>query len=297
MPVIADRERAQFRLTGSDFEPGGLLWDLATPAQRRGYWSQVAVLARDAKYAELNRGVDVTGERMPGRLHPRSDSATGRVLVPHWSDSRFETQLRWAGGDDGAVLWWKSPWARIVIYHAEGIPTKSGLVVRDVIGLSPKSVDRVQERARKWWAGQVSSGRLGEGRLETTLAPAIAAAQKAGTFSGWHRVPPPRVPGSIFRASMPAKVPVQVVAPVFPEPIPPWAALQRIYNLWQAAGRRRTSRTEIEMTVRRLGRTQTLLTLRGILIRWGIVEVVTTKPQALRLILRVLLDRLMSGRD
>lgn len=295
MPVIADRERAQFRLTGSDFEPGGLEWDLATPSQRRGYWSHVAVLARDAKFTELNRGVDVTGAKMPGRLHPRDDHATGRVLIPHWSDSRFETQLRWAGGDDGAVLWWKAPWARIVIYHAEGIPTKSGLVVRDVIGLAPESVDRVRDRARRWWTGQVSSGRLGEGRLETTVSSAVAAAQKAGLFSGWHRVPPMPGPGSVFRATRPVRVPPPVAAPAIPGPLPPWTALQRIYGLWEAAGRRRTRRAEIETTVRRLGRTQTLATLRGILFRWGVADVVTTKPQALRLILRVLLSRLASG--
>lgn len=158
MPLTSYPEKAQFRISGLDMSPRGLQ---GFPAdEQKIYWRQIALYARDEKYRELRKGIGVDGRKLPPRKHPRSDRATGVVLVPHWSDSRFITELRWEGTPTGAVLWWKSPWGRIVRYHALG--EVRGAPVRNTVGLTSAGLDRVKRKAEKWWAGHVAAGRIGE---------------------------------------------------------------------------------------------------------------------------------------
>lgn len=278
MPVLADLGAAEFRLTGADMEPStSLEWHMTTPDQRHRYFQQLAVYARDAKYTELNKGIGVDGQRLPPRKRPRHDRASGPVLLPHWSDSRFRTQLRWEGTSNEAVLWWQGSWGTIVGYHARG--EVRGAPVRNVIGLSPQSQRRVAEQARKWWQGQIKSGRVGVGvNGPPTLQDLM-----------WHQTPPPRPVGSIF--GTPPKPPV-MRAPQIVGPLPPWTLQQRLHGIWEAAGQSRTTRDELEKTAARVGRTQPLATLRDLLRRWGVTEVPATKKDATELIRRNLLGRL-----
>ena len=189
MPVLPDLSRAQIRIGGPDFEPPGPEWRWTTPDQRRGYWREVAVLSRDEVYRQLHKGIGANGEKLPPRRRPRRDHANGPVLSPHWSDSRFRTELRWQGTPDGAVLWWRSPWGRIVGYHARG--EVRGAPARNVIGITVQGQERVKKKAAEWWASQVRTGRMGTGVTMLGNLPMAAGAEGLT----WRRSPPPRKPG------------------------------------------------------------------------------------------------------
>lgn len=289
MPVLVDLASAQFRLSGRDFEPTDLAWHLATPEQRTGYWNQIALLARDRKYAELNSGTGVDGNQLPPRKKPRHDHANGRVLVPHYSDSRFRTELRWGATADGAILYWKSPWGKVVGYHARG--EVRGAPVRNVIGLTARSQQQVYQQAQKWWAGQVESRRFGAGTTMQGPSPG-----RIGPVAGWTSSPPSRKPDSPFAGSMPARQRPNVAAPAIPRNAQAYRIEQQLWPLWDAAGRRRTTPAAIDAAVAGLARA-TLATLDEVLVRFGVdsADLPATKPEALRMLRTILLDRLRSG--
>lgn len=193
MPLLAEPAKARFTLTGPDCAPPDL--GHHPDYDRRAYWRQLALECRDEKYRELHRGIDVNGARLRPRLHPRPDHARGPVLVPHFSDSRFRTSLRWAGGADGAVLWWKWPWNRIVAYHARGIPSHLGVIIRDVVGLTSGGLRRALARARAWWESRIAGSRTGDAAVTVQAAASYTAPVPVGGGVGsggnW-RKPPPR---------------------------------------------------------------------------------------------------------
>lgn len=164
MPIFSDPDHARFTITGPDVEPADSAWFTATPADRRAYYAQLAVEARDRKISELNRGIGVDGARLPPRRHPRHDRARGPVLAPHYSDSRFETELRTKATESECVLYWANPWGRIVAYHARGGPHRP---VRNVIGLTHPDLQKAVIATRRWWVGRVAAGRMGTEAVTT----------------------------------------------------------------------------------------------------------------------------------
>jgi hypothetical protein len=262
VPVIPDVRKAQFRLSGADFAPQDVAWLNASRDDREAYWDNVAVLARDAKYRELTKGVGVDGRRLPPRRRQRHDRATGPVLSPHWSDSRFRTQLMWSGSHDGAVLWWKAPWGRIVGFHARG--EVRGAPIRNVVGLTDESAEAVRRKARKWWAGQVDAGSLGAAKYE--VQGRVVQADEDGDVlwsTGWRKAPQ-RPQDSIFAR--------------------------------QSASMRAVAEPEIDAYVADLGRTQSLESLRVALVRLGVVEPALTLERVLELLRRQIVTRLKTGR-
>ena len=293
MPVSVDLRKAQFRLAGEDFAPSDLAWAQASRDDREAFWDNVALLARDAKYRELTKGIGVDGKRLARRKRPRSDHATGPVLSPHWQDSRFRTQLMWAGGHDGAVLWWKAPWGRIVGYHARG-EVKGG-PVRNVVGLTAESQEAIRRKALKWWAGQVEAGSLGERKYEVVGRIVQGTANDSDILwsTGW-RKPPARPRGGFFHTPEPLRHVPPVETPT--RELPAWE-LQRVIAGWmQAAARLAVDEAEIDGFVAEVGRVQPLLTIRVALVRIGVVTPATTMDRALDLVRRQIVTRLKTGK-
>jgi len=287
MPVTPNVSRAQITITGPDFSPGTPEWATATPEQRRGYWREVAVLARDEVYRQLTKGIDANGEKMRARKRPRRDHATGPVLSPHWSDSRFRTELRWQGTPDGAVLWWRSPWGKIVGYHARGMVR--GAPARNVVGITAQGQERIKAKAVQWWASQVRTGRMGVGVTMLGTLPMAAGAE--GLV--WRRSPPPRERGSIF-GPVPTVPPPLVPPPQFSRIDRPWAVIQKLSAWWNAAGRGRVRDADIGRILDRMDRVLPLADLVEVVARFGVREVPTTKVRALELIGLNLRERLRS---
>lgn len=283
MPLIAEKARARFTIAGADFAPVGLAE--ASEDRRRAYWRQVAVLARDEKLRELKQSVDVNGARLLPRKWPRRDRAAGRVLIPHWNDSRFITQLRWEGSASGAVLWWRFPWGRIVGYHAVGVRYRSGrVIVRDVVGLTVEAQERVRTKAAKWWAGQTWAAPAERQFFQMPEPPAGVVYRQYEAYDTGYRKPPPRPAGSIFAPRPgPSLRPVPPVAPVA-VPVPPWE-LERIWaNVMDLAWRGALGNDQLETALREIRQTQSLDTVRDTLRRLGVLEPVRDWDRAIELL-------------
>jgi hypothetical protein len=95
-------------------------------------------------------GKDRFGQAMPPRRRPRKDGAAGAVLSPHGGASRtlagffVKVEIRPGGwrllagySDEHGPFPDRGPGVRTLIYHAQGIRTRTGIVKRDVLGISP----------------------------------------------------------------------------------------------------------------------------------------------------------------
>ncbi len=291
MPIDADLDNARFTLAGSDCEPESG-WARATVPQRRGYWAYLAKRAYDEKIRELNAGVGVDGSKLARRLRPRRDRADGPPLLPHWTESRFRTELGYEATQDQAVLYWRAPWAEIVGYHARGeVP---GAPVRNVVGLTDRGFERVVNAARKWWATQVATGRRGEastmhGKLPAGTGAQVRQAEREAESGGR-----PYWLGEVLPTPKATVVPQP--PPVVRGGTPPWEIVQQLHGFLQSAGLQRTGPAQVDAAARRLGNTHTLATLVDVLYRLGVDEVPTSKAAAVDMLRRVLLDRLRTGR-
>lgn len=280
MPVlVTKRPTPIIVITGPDFEPlGGL--DREPVTERRAYWREIAHEAYLLKLKELNKGIDVDGQQLTPRKKPRRDSATGPVLSPHWSGSRFESELQWhVRGDSEAVLTWKQPFARIVSYHAE--PQGGHLPRRDVVGLTAQSQAKLKAHGDRWWTARVNKGRRG------------AAART--TLGGYQPVGQVVLRKEITHTRRVKPRPAHVAAPEIAGPKPAYKLVQDLGPIWEAAGLKRTTVQEIAETVRRLEATQSGPTLTELARRLGITRPIAGKPEAVRLIERNLKERLRSG--
>jgi hypothetical protein len=280
VPVIVTPERARFVLTGTDFAPVGPEWDAAEDRDRRAYWKNVAVLARDRKRAEFRRRVDVRGQTLRPRATPRADRAAGPVLIPHWSESRAITQLRWEGTATGAVLYWTSSWAAKV----RGWRERHG---RDVIGLTRESQEMIRRDGRRWWAARVAKGRLGEAgltRMAGTATTGPAIAQPGDFATSWRRTP-----GARDAMFAPPERRYDLLRPVPPKR-PAWELAWRVGEVLDAAGRGEVRRGDLEVFAAQF-RGASLSTLREVLARIGVPGPVGTKAEAVELIRRNLMQR------
>jgi hypothetical protein len=288
VPVIPEKARARFVLQGSDLEPTDLI--AADDRDRRTYWTQVAVLARNAKYRELRKGLDVNGQPLIPRQRVRRDRARGPVLIPHRNDSRFITQLRWKATSDGAVLWWRFPWGRIVAYHANRRGPRR-LPVRDVVGLTTESVNRVREEAFKFWAAFREKGRPAQEVQGLAFPDGTGRRQTA--ILGPGRMPSPRRRDSIFTPPpFPRLAPVRVTVPLPTRSMPPWELQRLASELMDAAYRGATTEAGIDAWIAQVRQTQSLAAVRDVLRRLGVVEAVPDWTTALDLLRRQAMSRL-----
>ena len=292
--LIADLMTATFRLEGADVEPLDGSFRTATERQRQAYYQQLAVYARDRKYAELHKGLDVDGRTMPPRKYPRADRAHGRVLSPHFSDSRFQTQLRWKGTATAAILWWTKRWAKVVSAHALG--RVRGAPVRNVIGLTVESILKAVNQARKWWAARAGLPGKGPGPA-VTLAPGDRELIERST-EGFERVRaalglPPR-PVVVPPSPVPPLPPMPFidVAPKVGRGLDRLEVLQRLLALFDATARGQASRRAIERTMDQLRAEHSTATLRFFLERFGVLNPPEDRDELIRLLRRAFLDRL-----
>lgn len=164
MPLTTDPKRANFTISGADYEPTDTTWSFASESEKRAYWKRLGELAVEAKRWELRRGIDVNGRRFaPVRPASRTDGAAGPALSPHQAESRFQRLLRMVGTAQQCTLFWSHGWARYVKYHAYRMGPRT-LPVRDAVGLSPGRQRWVREGARLWWSNRhrlIPGGRVG----------------------------------------------------------------------------------------------------------------------------------------
>lgn len=137
-----------FKITG--IEPAGAAWDAAAPAERARFYFEAGKRAVVELRGQLLEGKDRYGRRMPPRVYPRADAATGPVLSPHETASRSWKRLRSTPAKDGVVLWWSHGWGRILSYHGEGLVI--GAPARDVRGLAPARLAALKKGMAAWWA-------------------------------------------------------------------------------------------------------------------------------------------------
>jgi hypothetical protein len=153
-----------FRIVG--IHPTDSVWHAAGDDVHRWYWREIVKLVLKEKDRELAEGRDRFGRKMfpiaaSTRRRGRMRSHTGRgtadnpPLVPAQELSRTRTLFTGRAFSDHAEFYWKFDWVTqrhwgaILGIHREG---SERLPVRDVIGLSPGSLRRVQVAADKLWA-------------------------------------------------------------------------------------------------------------------------------------------------
>jgi GNAT superfamily N-acetyltransferase len=152
-----------FRITG--IAPADSEWHAAGDDVHRSFWRRVVELVLVQKDRELAAGLDRHGRKMfrisaatrrrgRWRSHTGQGTADNPPLDPANELSRTRSLFTGRAHVDHAEFYWKydevshQHWGRILGYHREG---SERLPIRDVIGLSPASLGRVQKGANKWW--------------------------------------------------------------------------------------------------------------------------------------------------
>jgi hypothetical protein len=137
----------------------------ASLAQRRAFWGAVSTFAIEAKERELRKGLDRFGNPMVALAQitiKKRKSAVGPAhayappLTPAYKLSRTRSLFTADVNDraTGVICWWLydaitgASWGEILDYHRQG---SARLPVRDVIGLAPQSLARIQQQALAWW--------------------------------------------------------------------------------------------------------------------------------------------------
>ncbi len=159
MPVIGP----SFAISG--IEPGDVR--RAPVPDRQAFWEAVSEFVADAKQAELAAGLDRFGSPMTPiaestRKHRKSAMGTADPnappLTPAYGASRTRSLFTAEPnpGLNGVDCYWEDDsetgdsWGVILGYHRDG---NDRLPVRDVFGLSPKSLSMITRRSALWWAG------------------------------------------------------------------------------------------------------------------------------------------------
>ena len=150
---------ATFRVEG--IEPADL--HLHPEPVRRMYWRWIVELVLTAKDRELAAGLDRFGLMMvplglATRRHRRSEmgpaDSNAPPLQPAHGASRTRSLFDGRAFPDRAEFFWRfdeftgANWGRVLKFHARGA---GGLPVRDVIGLSPQSLQWVRLQAMARW--------------------------------------------------------------------------------------------------------------------------------------------------
>lgn len=112
------------------------------------------------------RGTDKDGRpltpvsRETEKRRARARKGSGPPLAPDGPDSSTVQDFEVAGRASGnkvhlAVDWPNSPW---VGHHARGIPTKNGVVVRNIAGVDTQTLQELTDAFADYVMGQVGSG-------------------------------------------------------------------------------------------------------------------------------------------
>ena len=270
MPQTRDPNNAWFALSGPDCAPEERGFAGDPPAERARYWKELARLMFEERRSELFKGLGVDGHRLSKRKDPRRDGATGPVLIPHFSASRFSTKMSYAGEPDRAVVTWDKDWVVVVAGHASGRATGT---VRDVCGLTPSGIVRVVKQARKWWAGQKRHVPWYE-QGDTVGMPVPAGARQVGrTFTAADLAPEGPVP-----------------TPPILSGTPTHTTHQQFEEVFRAATRAQLDQRQIAQTVARLAflTTPELVDLAK---RVGIIPAPSDRATLLELLRRTLVQR------
>jgi hypothetical protein len=239
-------------------EPPGLA---AYPAEiRRQFWGWVGEAGLRQKDRDLARGLDKDGKPLrpisaETRKHRRSAmTPSGRgdpsapPLEPGWQKSRVRSLLTAKAFEDHCEFWWKydphsgDSFARIL----EG----QRAMGRDVFGLSPAGLKRVQAEAWTKWAkfkvgGPVPLTR--EPRLQAVKVPQVGSMNlehavggagftdfvKVGQHSGFQTI---EAWQAYFRESAPARLPGRAVNPPAVSPISGPKYNRLLGHIWGRTG-------------------------------------------------------------
>lgn len=155
-------EKANVPIGAADLLLGRTNYAHASPAERRAFWGWLAPQARKALDDQLSRGIGFDGRRLM-RVCYRKQGGRGRYagppLTPRRGNSRTRRLLAASPGQQGVTLWWRNGWGKILGFHAQGIRRKRCrpyVAVRDVFGLAPTFLQRLQKRAASYWSGPAS---------------------------------------------------------------------------------------------------------------------------------------------
>jgi hypothetical protein len=149
------------------FEPAEV--KAAPNAQRRAYWEAVSAFVAEAKEAELKAGLDRKGDDMVAiaastRKNRHSEMGPADPFAPPLQPAHGLSRTRAlfvaqpTRLADGVTCFWSydahtgASWGEILRHHRKG---GKHLPVRDVIGLSPVSLETVRTRALHWWRSYI----------------------------------------------------------------------------------------------------------------------------------------------
>lgn len=159
-----------FRIEG--IEPANdPLWLMTGETVHREFWRAVVVYGIKAKEEELAEGLDRYGRKLTpiaattrkyreSEMGPADPSAP--PLMPAYATSRTRLNLSGRALKNSAEFFWTDGWGKILAIHRAG--SRRGLPKRDVIGISPKSLQKVKTWAAAWWARK-------RAELHRTVAP------------------------------------------------------------------------------------------------------------------------------
>lgn len=144
--------RNAFRITESDVwgartDPS---WAAARPPARLAFWREVGRLAIARRKLETRRKLDAAGSEMMAVKRAWGDP---RPMIPHREESRAQSRLQATPTNDGVSIHWGN-FSRVIGYHKAGIrraDAPGGIVVRDLVGLTPAGLKYVAMRARQRW--------------------------------------------------------------------------------------------------------------------------------------------------
>lgn len=182
-------------------------WLHAPPDEKSRFWTVVARVAMRVFDEQCAAGLDRHGKPMkPVIMKDRPKYANGQrlsgpPLTPHRALSRTRRLLDFRAGPNGATLFWRDGWGVILSYHAAGIQHNPILPIRDVLGISPAGIKRVQEAADDYWrTGDVPEDARGDsltrGGISVDL-PWSAGAGPSPNVSRGVTLPPGYTPKSV----------------------------------------------------------------------------------------------------
>lgn len=131
---------------------------------RAKFWKLLGHAALLLKRAEILDGIDRWGHRLQPIKRKWGDRTP---LLPRGEPSRTYRLLSLNSSARGATLFWKrgggrEAWPTILGYHAYKHGPRR-LPVRNVIGLSPRSVDKLMSETEMWQAGYAAGLAAGGG--------------------------------------------------------------------------------------------------------------------------------------
>jgi len=180
-----------FRVPYSAVEPTDLAWTLADDATRAAFRREVVRLVLAEKDSELAAGRDRHGLKLARitkwtREHRRSEMGeadpSAPPLTPAYGLSRTRAYLDGRATQGEAEFFWRSGWGKILHYHRIGARNawakRGRLPVRDVIGLSNASINRVRSGVLLWWQARQPKAPAAVVPIRPTVRKSVAVPRR-----------------------------------------------------------------------------------------------------------------------